>query len=102
MEARDADLDVVPYRMYRQAMAKPRELGVEEARRQLPTLLADAEKGATTIITRHGRGIAAIVPLDGVRQARPRSLLALAGTGKGLWGKDSSGAVRRMRDEWSR
>lgn len=84
-------------------MIRPNRKGVENARSQLPALLAEAEKGRSTIITRHGRSIAAIVPVgraaDGPRQ---KSLVGLAGSGKGLWGKDSSKTLRRLRDEWSR
>ena len=45
--------------------------GVEAARRELAALLAEAEKGRSTIVTRHGRAIAAIVPLERA-QRRPR------------------------------
>lgn len=77
--------------------------GVKDARSQLPTLLAEAERGRSTVITRHGRPIAAIVPVG--RTAGPlrqMSLLGLAGSGKGLWGKDSSKTLRKLRDEWDR
>jgi len=84
-------------------MSRPNRKGVEDARNQLPALLAEAERGRSTIITRHGRPIAAIVPVDrtagGLRQ---RSLLDLAGSGKGLWGKDSAKTLRKLRDEWDR
>jgi prevent-host-death family protein len=74
-----------------------------DARSQLPALLVEAEKGRATIITRHGRSIAAIVPAAQVERAvRQRSLIALAGSGKGLWGEDSVKALRRLRNEWSR
>src|ERR1043165_5052431 len=45
-------------------MSKIKRRGAEEARKQLPQLLADAEKGAATIITKHGRPIAALVPIE--------------------------------------
>lgn len=84
-------------------MTRPNRKGVEDARNQLPALLAEAERGRSTIITRHGRSIAAIVPVDrtagGLRQ---KSLLGLAGTGKGLWGRDSAKTLRKLRDEWDR
>jgi len=84
-------------------MSRPSRRGVEDARNQLPALLAEAERGRSTIITRHGRSIAAIVPVDrtagGLRQ---KSLLRLAGTGKGLWGRDSAKTLRKLRDEWDR
>lgn len=84
-------------------MIRPNRKGVENARSQLPALLAEAEKGRTTIITRHGRSIAAIVPVGRAAGApRQKSLVGLAGSGKGLWGKDSSKTLRRLRDEWSR
>ncbi len=36
------------------------------------------------------------------RGRRQRSLVALAGSGRGLWGKDSSKTLRGLRDEWAR
>lgn len=77
--------------------------GAEEARSQLPDLLAAAEKGRSTIITRHGRPVAALVPIGSYDSAvRQQPLLPLAGTGRGLWGKDSARAVRKLREEWDR
>jgi prevent-host-death family protein len=77
--------------------------GVEAARRELPGLLEDAQKGRSTIVTRHGRDIAAIVPADRVATMRPQKpLTALAGSGKGLWGRNSTKTLRRLRDEWNR
>ena len=84
-------------------MTRPNRKGVEDARNQLPALLAEAERGRSTIITRHGRSIAAIVPVEGARrESQQKSLLGLAGSGKGLWGKDSARTLRRLRDEWQR
>ncbi len=81
----------------------PKRKGVEAARKELPALLADAQRGRATIVTRHGRDIAAIVPVDRARLAtRQRSLLPLAGSGKGLWGRNSTKTLRRLRDEWDR
>lgn len=84
-------------------MSRPNRRGVEEARSQLPALLAEAERGRSTIITRHGRAIAVIVPIKGTAGvSRQKSLLGLAGTGKGLWGRDSAKTLRKLRDEWDR
>ncbi|MGH8639656.1 MAG: type II toxin-antitoxin system Phd/YefM family antitoxin [Burkholderiales bacterium] len=84
-------------------MSKPIRKNAAEARSQLPALLADAEKGRATIITRHGRSIAAIVPAAEVeRRARQQPLTSLSGSGKGLWGKYSATTLRRLRNEWSR
>jgi antitoxin (DNA-binding transcriptional repressor) of toxin-antitoxin stability system len=78
--------------------------GVEEARKALalPAILDAAAQGRTTIITRHGAAVAAIVPARAAAVARPASLLALAGTGKGLWGRDPARTIARLRDEWKR
>jgi prevent-host-death family protein len=38
--------------------------GAEEARNQLPDLLDAAKQGRSTIITRHGRPVAALVPIE--------------------------------------
>jgi prevent-host-death family protein len=76
--------------------------GAEEARQQLPAILAAAAAGRTTVITRHGREIAAVVPVSAIKHAKPASLLALAGSGRKLWGKDSRKAIAELRDEWTR
>ena len=75
----------------------------EEARNQLPDLLEAAQAGKSTIITRHGRPVAALVPIDEFRApARQASLMPLAGSGRGMWGKDSTRTIRRLRNEWDR
>jgi prevent-host-death family protein len=84
-------------------VTRPNRRGVEDARSQLPALLAEAERGRSTIITRHGRSIAAIVPVERAGNGPgQKSLKGLAGSGKGLWGKDSTRTLRRLRDEWQR
>lgn len=84
-------------------MSRSNRRGVEDARNQLPALLADAERGRSTIITRHGRSIAAIVPVERAGGGpRQKSLLGLAGSGKGLWGKNSTKTLRKFRGEWER
>lgn len=84
-------------------MKRPEQKGVEEARNQLPTLIEAAEAGNATVITKRGRPIAALVPLDSYSASpRQRSLLAIAGTGPGLWGRNSGRTIAKLRDEWSR
>jgi prevent-host-death family protein len=77
--------------------------GAEEARSQLPKLIEAAEAGRATVITRRGRAVAALVPLDSYDSARSQqSLLPVEGSGRGLWGRSSTRAIRKLRDEWSR
>lgn len=77
--------------------------GAEEARNQLPDLLEAAEKGRSTIITRHGRPVAALVPIEAYGAAiRQQSLMPVAGSGRGLWGKNSTRTLGKLRDEWTR
>lgn len=81
---------------------KPVSKGAEEARQQLPAILAAAAAGRSTIITRHGRAVAAVVPAAALTHRKPVSLQTVAGTGRGLWGKGSAQTVAKLRDEWNR
>ena len=84
-------------------MAKPLRRGAEEARNQLPELLTAAQRGRQTIITRHGKPIAILAPISNTGQVNPqRSLLPLAGSGHGLYGRDSRTLLCNLRDEWDR
>lgn len=77
--------------------------GAEDARNQLPALLEAAENGRSTVITRRGRPVAVLAPfMDNPSLPQQQPLLPLAGSGRGLWGRDSSGTLDRLRDEWSR
>lgn len=77
--------------------------GAEEARKTLPALVGAAAKGRTTIITKHGLAVAAIVPIHVARfETKQLSLMSLVGSGKGLWGRDSASTIAKLREEWSR
>ena len=77
--------------------------GSEEARNELPSLLEEAEGGRATIITRRGRPVAALVPLSQYKEGHgQQSLLNLEGSARGLWGRNSTATIRKLRDEWSR
>lgn len=82
-------------------MDTPIRKGAEEARNQLPHLLEEAEHGRATIITRHGRPVAVVAPVDVLAVAeRQAPLTDLAGSGRGLWGADSTATLTRLREEW--
>jgi prevent-host-death family protein len=83
-------------------MAKIERKGAEEARNQLPKLIEAAEAGDATVITRRGEPVAALVPVEAYTAYHQQSLLPIAGTGRGLWGRNSTRVLRRLRDEWNR
>ena len=90
-----------PRRSRRQVI--PARKRAEEARAHLPELLDAAERGETTIVTRHGKDVAAIVSIDAYQKfAKQASLLPLAGTMRGYWGEDSANTIRELHDEWER
>jgi len=75
--------------------------GVEEARKNLPALLEQANRGHPSLVTKHGRVYAAIVPAHYLQQGkRGPSILTLRGSGKGLWGRSIGRAVGQLRAEW--
>jgi prevent-host-death family protein len=86
-------------------MSKPNLYGLEQARNQLPHIVAEAHAGAYSVITKHGKPCAAVVPLQELERLKAarqpqRGLLALRGSGKGLWGAPVGQAVADLRDEW--
>jgi len=75
----------------------------KEVRKHFAQLLDAAENGTATIVTRWGRPIAVLVPIAAYNLVgRQPSLLPLAGTGRGLWTRNSTKAIRKLRDEWER
>ncbi|HEX6136679.1 MAG TPA: type II toxin-antitoxin system Phd/YefM family antitoxin [Casimicrobiaceae bacterium] len=75
--------------------------GAEEARKRLPSLVEQAARGEPTIITKHGKPCAALVPASYLMQNKwGVDIRALRGTGRGLWGTSVKRALRSMRDEW--
>lgn len=85
--------------------SNPASYGLEQARIQLPHIVAEAHAGTASVITRHGKPYAAIVPMQHLEKSRAAAntvlgLLALRGTGRGLWGADIAQTIADMRDEW--
>ena len=76
-------------------------VGIEQGRNTLPQLALRAFGGEASVLTKHGKPYAAIVPLDMVKQAQrsKTSFLALRGTGKGLWDDAPAQMIADMRDE---
>jgi prevent-host-death family protein len=84
-------------------MAAMTKKGAEEARNQLPSLLDAAERGRSTVITKHGKPVAALVPIEDFSAGgRQSPLTKLKGSGRGLWGADAARTIDALRDEWSR
>jgi prevent-host-death family protein len=75
--------------------------GAEQARRNFPALVEQAARGEPTIITKHGKPYAALVPASYLSQNVGRvDIRSLRGSGKGLWGRSVKRTIRSMRDEW--
>lgn len=80
--------------------------GLEQARAQLPHIVSEAHAGEYSVITKHGKPYAAVVPvqdlekLKATRKPQP-GLLALRGTGKGLWEKSAGKTIANLRYEWN-
>jgi prevent-host-death family protein len=79
--------------------------GLEQARAQLPHIAAEARAGHTSVITRHGEPVAAVVPVSFLRaqqggRIRKGGILALRGTGRHLWPLGAGQMVADLRDEW--
>lgn len=87
------------------APSAPATYGLEQARAQLPLIAAEAHAGYTSVITRHGKPVAVVVPVqhwqaEQTQQRQRGGVLALRGTGRGLWGKSVSRTLAALRDEW--
>ena len=82
-------------------MKTPAKKGAEQARRNFPALVEQAARGEPTIITKHGKAYAALVPASYLGQNVARvDIRALRGSGKGLWGRSIKRTIRSMREEW--
>jgi len=87
-------------------MSDTPQYGLEQARAQLPLIASEAVAGTSTVITRHGKPVAVVVPVAQWRDQQTRSLrqggvLALRGSGRGLWPEGAAAAVAQLRDEWA-
>ncbi len=78
------------------------EIGAEVARKRFPELLDRAYAGEVSVIKKRGIPYAALVPLDQRMDDKSGiGLLALRGSGAGLWGDDVAQTIRALRDEWA-
>lgn len=84
---------------------KPKTYDLTTAAAQLSRIVRDAQAGETCLITRRGVPIAALVPVAQCQAQKPKAssnlgILALRGTGLGLWNTSQALAVAKLRDEW--
>jgi antitoxin (DNA-binding transcriptional repressor) of toxin-antitoxin stability system len=64
----------------------------------MPLIAAEGEVGYSSEITRHGKPVAMVVPVrqwqaQQTRTVKMNGILALRGTGAGLWPRGASSAV---------
>jgi len=86
-------------------MIDKKTYGLEQARAQLPLIASEAEAGYSSEITRHGKPVAVVVPVQDWQAAQGKQvamggILALRGTGAGLWPRGAAIAVAQLRKEW--
>ena len=86
-------------------MSNKKTYGLEQARAQLPLIAAEAQAGYSSEITRHGKPVAVVVPVKQWQDQQARGvkfdgILALRGTGAGLWPRGAASAVAQLRKEW--
>lgn len=73
-------------------MARTAYKDAQEARNHFSVLLEATEKGESTSITKHGRPVAALVPLNAYAAGtRQQPLTPMEGSGRGLWNGSSVG-----------
>ncbi len=87
-------------------MSDTPQYGLEQARAQLPLIASEAAAGYSTVITRHGKPVAVVVPVAQWREEQARSLkqggiLVLRGSGRGLWLDGVAESVTQLREEWA-
>ena len=87
-------------------MSDTPQYGLEQARAQLPLIASEAVAGYSSVITRHGKPVAVVVPVEHWREEQARSLkqggvLALRGSGRGLWPDGVAESVTQLREEWA-
>ena len=93
------------YVLYRKT-DQVKEIPVTQARAVLAELVNEVAYGRERItFTRHGKPYAAVVPLKDLENSRGASrassnLLALRGTGQGLWGANAGQTIAKLRGEW--
>jgi antitoxin (DNA-binding transcriptional repressor) of toxin-antitoxin stability system len=71
----------------------------------LPLIAAEAQAGHSSVITRHGKPMAVVVPVQDWQAAQGQQvalggILAMRGTGRGLWPQGAAKAVAQLRQEW--
>lgn len=77
------------------------KIGSEAARRQLPELLDRAHSGEPTLIMKRGEPYAVLASPDQCQiPSTQAGLLALRGSGAGLWGEAPGETVATLREEW--
>jgi prevent-host-death family protein len=59
-----------------------KQVGVYDAKTHLPRLLDEVERGETVTITRHGRPVAKLVPVDGNRRNVQEAIEAIREFGR--------------------
>lgn len=84
---------------------KPKTYNLRQAAAQLSRIVRDAQTGQTSLLTLRGVPVAALVSVEQWQQRRTEvsshaGILALRGTGRGLWNTGSETTVSTLRADW--
>jgi len=75
-----------------------RTVSLGEAKAHLSELLNEVEAGEDIVITRHGRAVARVSPLEKAKLPIPIKRLAALRKAVPAWTDPSAGIVRQLRD----
>jgi len=83
----------------------PKTYYLKKAAAQLSRIVRDAQAGQASLVTLRGVPVAALVSVEQRQRAMAEDssnagILALRGTGRGLWGASAATTVRKLRGEW--
>ena len=84
---------------------KPKTYDLKQAAAQLSRIVRDAQTGQTSLLTLRGVPVAALLSMERWQQTTTEvsshaGILALRGTGRGLWNAVSETTIATLRAEW--
>lgn len=84
---------------------KPKTYDLKQPAAHLSRIVRDVQTGQTSLLTMRGVPVAALVSVEQWQRTMPEvssdaGILALRGTGRGLWNAGSETTIATLRAEW--